>query len=78
MINGQVESYDWRSGDWENMGVGMRELRCNGMEVMWHRKMMWRQRGGYSGRCSGDKNNTGGGDIGDRSREARGGGERDM
>jgi hypothetical protein len=73
-----VESYDWQSGDWENMCIGIREMRCNGTEVMWHRKMTWRQRGGYSGRRSGDKNNTGGGDIGDRSREARGGGERDM
>jgi hypothetical protein len=78
MINGQVESYGWRSGDWENMGVGMQELRCNGMEVMWHENMTWRKRRGCGGRHSGDNNNTGGDDIGDKCQEVKGGGEREM
>jgi hypothetical protein len=45
----------------------MRELRRNGTEVIWHRKMTWRQRGGCDGR---EKHNYI--DGGDMERETHG------
>jgi hypothetical protein len=62
--------------DWENLEDRMLALRCKVTEVIWHEKVMWRKRGGCSGRCSGNIHDTGGSDMGDMCHEASGGGRK--
>jgi hypothetical protein len=62
----------------EAMGGRMWALRCKGAWVIWHGKVTWRKKGGCSGRCNGEKNDTGGRDIGDMCHEASGVGRKEM
>jgi hypothetical protein len=52
----------------------MLALRCKGTRVIWHGKVTWRQKGGYSG----NNNNTGGSDMGDMCHRASWGRRKEM
>jgi hypothetical protein len=58
---------------WQDAGTEMQ-----GVEVMWHRKVTWRQKGCCSGRHSGDNNDIGGRNMSNMCHKVSGGGRKEM